>query len=138
MLGRMGAYILTRAAGKAVDTVERHVIWGGIGGLLLTAAFVFLMTASFVWLQNEIGRQAAALALAGACVVLGLISFKIPALMEWSQRQTAQHQSPVEEVKEAVEEEAQAAVDVLGPMRVAASAFLLGFGAARQLKTRNR
>jgi hypothetical protein len=134
MLGRVGAYVMRRVAGRAVDAVERRVVWTGLGGVLLLAALVFGLASLFVWLQDELGSQSAALIVAAACAVSGLVLFQIPSLLDSLDRIPGENRDPVEEVVETVDEEAKAAVDYLGPLQVAASAFMLGYAAARQIK----
>jgi predicted membrane-bound spermidine synthase len=136
MLGRVGAYVVGRVAGRAADAVERQVVWGGLGGVLLLAALVFGLLFLFIWLQAEFGPQSAALIVAAICAVGGLIFMQIPSFLDSLERSQEENKDSVEEVVETVDEEAKAAVDYLGPLQVTASAFMLGYAAARQFKKR--
>jgi hypothetical protein len=136
MFGSVGEYVVRRVTGHAVNAVERQVVWGGLGGVLLVSALVFGLVSLFIWLQAEFGAQPAALIVAAICTVSGLLVFQVPSLLDRLERVHDEDKDPLENVVDTVDEETKAAVDYLGPLQVAASAFMLGYAAARQLKAR--
>ncbi|MGE0629800.1 MAG: hypothetical protein AB7O43_18500 [Hyphomicrobiaceae bacterium] len=136
MLGRLASYLIQRAAGSAVDSIERQVVWGGISGVLLIAALVFALVFIFMLLEQSIGAQYASLIIAGGCAVVGVIALQMPAIIAWAEKRESDRESEAEQFVEAVDEEAHAAVDYLGPLQLAASAFMLGYSAAHRIKSR--
>ena len=79
----------------------------------------------------------AAVILAAVCIVAGLVCLSMPQMLD----KMAAAAKPAEpatlaETSTVVHEEMTQAVDYFGAIRVVASAFLLGFGAAKQLKHR--
>lgn len=136
MLGQLFTYAASRAAGDAVDSVARRVLWGSVAVLLLLTAFVFLVLVVFWLLQSEYGAVEAATAIAVACAIAAAIAFSIPAIIEWARAPDDADQSAVAQTVDAVQDEARAAVDYFGAFQVVASAFVFGMGAARQLRRR--
>lgn len=137
MLGRLIAFIASRFASRAIDAVERRLVWSAIGGLLFAAACVFGLMFAFWVLQSEIGAQKAAGILAAGCLVLAIIGFWMPSILNWAERQaesTEDESTTAEEASEAVDEAAHAAVDYLGSLQVVASAFMVGLSAGRSMR----
>jgi hypothetical protein len=134
MLGKLVAFAAERVAGRAVDAMERRLVWGGLGAVLSLAALVFLLVAGFVFLQREIGTLPTATALAAICAILGLIGFAMPSFLGWLEQQAEREKDPVTQIADEVDKEAHAAVDYLGPLQVAVSAFMLGLSAARGIR----
>lgn len=136
MFGRLASYIVQRVASHAVDSIERQVVWGGVSGVLLLAALVFALAFIFMLLAQSIGAQYASLLIAGGCAVVGVIALQMPTIIDWAEKREVGQESETEQLVEAVEEEAHAAVDYLGPLQLAASAFMLGYSAAHRIKSR--
>jgi predicted membrane-bound spermidine synthase len=134
MFGNLVAFAAQRVAGRAVDAMERRLVWGGFGAVLSLAALVFLLVAGFVYLQREFGTLSTAAIMAGSCALLGLLGFSMPSVLNWLERQAERDKDPVSRIADEVDEEAHAAVDYLGPIQVAVSAFMLGLSAARGLR----
>lgn len=138
MLGRLVAFVAGRFASRAIDAVERRVVWSAIGGLLFAAACVFGLMFAFWVLQSEIGAQKAAGILAAGCLVLAIIGFWMPSILNWAERQAESTEdestTTAEEAGEAVDEAAHAAVDYLGSLQVVASAFMVGLSAGRSMR----
>ncbi|KUO60554.1 MAG: hypothetical protein APF80_02535 [Alphaproteobacteria bacterium BRH_c36] len=134
MIGKALTYTASRLASRAVDSVERRIVWGGIAGIFIIAAFIFALTASFVYLQYHYGTLQTALALTIACAALALIMSWMPTVLDRIEEYADDTGTPAEELAEAVDDEAKEAVDTFGPLQVATSAFMLGLSAARGLK----
>lgn len=137
MLGSALSYAATRLAGRAVDTVERKIFWGGLSGILMLAALVFSLTAIFVFLQAQFGVLQTAIALGAGCAVLSILLFWMPSFLTSVERYAEEEESPSEELAGAVDAEAREAVDTFGALQVATSAFMIGLSAARGLKRQN-
>lgn len=137
MFGKLIAFAARRVTARAVDTIERQVVWGLIGGALLAAAGVFLLVFLYWLISQQLGPLAAAVILAAVCAVAGFIAFRMPAAIEEMQHDEHEDQSTPEQIAETVDEEAHAAVDYMGPLQVVASAFLLGMSAARTVRSRS-
>ncbi|MBU1211208.1 MAG: hypothetical protein KJ587_08040 [Alphaproteobacteria bacterium] len=136
MIGKALTYTASRLASRAVDSVERKIVWGGIAGIFMIAAFIFGLTASFVYLQVHYGTLQAALILTIGCAALALAVSWMPSALDRIEDYADDTGTPAEELAEAVDDEAKEAVDTFGPLQVATSAFMLGLSAARGLKNR--
>lgn len=137
MLGKFVAFIASRLASRTIDAVERKIVWSAIGGLLFSAACVFGLMFAFWILQAEIGGQKAAGVLAAACLVLAIIGFWMPSILNWFERQverTQDENATAENMSEKVDEEAHAAADYFGALQIVASAFMAGLSAGRSLR----
>jgi hypothetical protein len=137
MIGNLIAFAVSRVATRTVNSLERKIIWSVIGGLFVAAALTFTLLSAFWGLQAYIGSLRAAGVLALASVLFGVIGFRMPLLLNWLGRQARSAEvaeSSVSEIAETIDEEAQAAVDVLGPVQVVASAFMVGVSAGRSMR----
>jgi cobalamin biosynthesis protein CobD/CbiB len=137
VFGKLIAFATRRVTARAVDAIERQVVWTLVGGALLSAAGVFLMISLFWLISSELGPLAAAVILAGVCAVSGLIAFRVPGTIEEIEHHHEDDEPTTEKIAETVDEEAHAAVDYMGPLQVVASAFLLGVTAARTVRARS-
>lgn len=141
MLGNLLTFGAARLAGRAVDSMERRIVWGGLSGFLMLAALTFGLIAGFIYLQSHYGTMQAALALMLACAVAGLLVSFVPAIitkLENRARANAQaNTTAAERLSETVDEQAHEAVDFLGPMQVAISAFMLGLNAGRGVRRKS-
>lgn len=137
MIGKALTYAASRLASRAVDSVERKIVWGGLSGIFMVAALIFGLTAVFIYLQSHYGTMQSAIALTVGCAALALVVSWMPSILNRVEDYAdADGDTPAEELADAVEEDAQRAVDLFGPLQVAASAFMLGLNAARSLKGR--
>jgi hypothetical protein len=60
--------------------LKRSIYAGAVGALFLTAAFVFLLLAIFLYLADAYGAPAAALIMAAGLVVIGVIALVIASI----------------------------------------------------------
>jgi hypothetical protein len=60
--------------------LKRSIYAGGVGALFLTAAFVFLLLAIFLYLADAYGAPAAALIMAAGLLVIGVIALVIASI----------------------------------------------------------
>lgn len=116
--------------GDVVESVERRLIWTALAAVLLVAGLVFVLTAAYVGLSSSIGSVYAALILAFACVAAGILGLYMPTVVEEVEDVMEEDQS----VAEQVDEKAHEAVDLMGPLQVATSAFMLGMTAGRKVR----
>jgi hypothetical protein len=126
-LGFLGA----RMAQRTVDAVERKIVWGGTGAVLVTTALVFLLIAAYQYLLPNIGAVASAGLLGLICGALGILAFFAPKMLSWLEKQSGQEE--IDPMK-AIHQEAHAAVDQFGPYKVGLTAFMLGLSAGRGVR----
>jgi hypothetical protein len=137
MFNNLILYAANRATQGAVDNVARKAAWGGFAVVMSLAGLVFGLIVAFWLLSERYNVATAGLILAGVCFVVAMVGFAMPSILE--RRDAAVPTSPTDNAKQAmaaVKVEASEAVDYFGPIRVVASAFMLGLGAARQIKRR--
>ena len=135
MLGSALTYTASRLASRAVDSVERKIVWSGISAILMIAALVFVLTATFLYLQTQFGTLNASLLLAGTCCALGVVFFWMPSILDNIEKY-ADDETTAEKLGDAIDQEAEEAVDTFGALQVGVSAFMLGLNAARSIKKR--
>jgi hypothetical protein len=139
MLSSLFSYAASRVAGDAVDGIARRAVWGSLAALLLLTGFFFALLIAFWVFEPEYGAIRVAAVIVAICVAGALSALAVPAILEWRKRrmtQTARSADPMVQTVAAVKDETEAAVDYFGAIQVVASAFMLGLGAARQLRTR--
>lgn len=138
MIGEVMAYAASRAAGGAAENISRRAAWFAAGGAIFVLGLVFAVLAAFWALQPHYGPIQSAAMIAGASLLAALVCFAVPAMVQAGQKSRAKANaetvSPVAETIDAVKVEAAEAVDYFGPAKVMASAFMLGLGAAKQLR----
>lgn len=137
MIGNALTYAASRLASRAVDSVERKIVWGGVSGIFIIAALIFGLTASFVYLQAQYGTMQSAIAMMIACAALALVVSWMPTILNKVEKYAEADETPGEQLVDAVDEEAREAVDFFGPLQVTVSAFMLGLNAGRGLKQRS-
>ena len=130
-MGTAVGYLGKRMAQRTVNAVERKVVWGGTGAVLATIAVVFVLIAAYESLLPVLGPVGGAAALAAVCAVLGALAFFTPQILNWLER-TFREQEP--KPMEVIHQEAHAAVDQFGPLRVGITAFMFGLTAGRTLR----
>ena len=137
MLGNLFLYAANRATYGGVGNVARKVTWSALAIALLLAGAVLSLVVAFIALDASVGAESAAVILAAACVVAGLVCLSMPHVLDKMDAAVKPAEIPtLVETSAVVHDEMTQAVDYFGALRVVASAFLLGFGAAKQLKQR--
>jgi hypothetical protein len=138
MISEVVAYAASRATSGAVENISRRAGWFALGGVVLLFGMFFAVLAAFWIIEPYYGMVQSAALVASACLVLGLLCFVIPGMVQAIQLRRAKQKiadgPPVNETLEAVNVEAAEAVDYFGPLRVMATAFMLGMSAAKQLR----
>jgi hypothetical protein len=138
MIGDVLAYAANRATSGAVESISKRAVWFVAGGLVLLLGCFFAVLAAFWTLEPLYGPIQSAGFIAGACLILALVCFVVPAVSQYFQKRrariAAKTADPVAETIKAVNVETTEAVDYFGPLQVVASAFTLGMGVARQIK----
>lgn len=124
------ADVASLLTGRKLEMIERRVIWYSVAILMFTIAFIIASIWAFELLASEFGLVNAGIIMIALFLALGAISVMMPTLLPEPEP------SQTEQVVEVVEEEAQAVADALGPIQLAASAFLLGLGAGRRVRGR--
>lgn len=131
MITNVVGYLGTRVAKRAVDSLERKIVWGATGAVLCTVALVFLMMAAYLYLSPWLGPVWSAGLLALVSAVLGVTAFFAPSILSWLETQAHPEEN---RAMGAIDEEAHAAVDYFGPLQVGLSAFMLGLNAGRSVR----
>lgn len=134
MIGEAVLYAASRATHSAVENVSRRVTWTAIAGVFLLAAMVLAIIAAYLLAEPRIGALQAIALIAGACVLIALVSMSVPRMIEKAEARRRDKGSAVATAAAAVDAEAKQAVDYFGAMQVVGTAFLFGLGAARRLK----
>ena len=134
MIGDAVLYAASRATHSAMDSVSRRMTWMAVAGVFLTAAMVLAIIAAYMVAEPRFGALQAIGIIAGGCVLAGLISLSVPAIIEKVEARRRNKSSPMSTAVSAVDEEAKQAVDYFGAMQVVGTAFLFGLGAARRLR----
>jgi hypothetical protein len=134
MIGDAVLYAASRATHSAIDSVSRRMTWMAVAGVFLTAAMVLAIIAAYMVAEPRFGSLTAIGMIAGACVLAGLISLSVPAMIDKIEASRRSKSSAVSTAAAAVDEEAKQAVDYFGAMQVVGTAFLFGLGAARRLR----
>jgi hypothetical protein len=137
MLGQATLYALKRLTTNAIEHVSREAIWGAIAATLLVSAFVFALVAAYLLIQPIVGSAGAAALVGAGCAVMGVICFFMPTLIEAMKRKRHEELPPGVTALTIAKDEAKAAVDFFGPLRLVGSAFTLGLGLGRRLKHRH-
>ncbi len=134
MIGDMVLYAANRATQGAVGNMARRASWGGVAIFLLLVGVVFALSVLFRILTERYDAIVAGTAIASVSIVLGLVCLAMPRVLDWLESRAKKPADPVADTVASVKVEVAEAVDYFGPIRVVASAFMLGLGAARSLK----
>ncbi len=139
MIGDFVRYAANRATHGVVEDITRKATWGGLAVVMLLVGSVFAILMIFWWLETYFGAIAAGGIIAAVCIAAGIVFMMMPKIIERAEeKQKALEQgalSPSGEVVTAVNQEMSEAVDYFGPIRVVGTAFVLGFGIARRIKS---
>ena len=134
MIGDMVRYAVHRALGGAIETAMRKAFWIGIAIFLIIVGAVFSLIVAFWLLYTHLGVTVAASAIAIGGFVLGLACLMVPRLSERTDTESKEADLVAETIA-SVRDEASAAVDYFGPIRVLGSAFLLGLSIAKKFRS---
>jgi hypothetical protein len=134
MIGDAVLYAASRATHSAIENVSRRVTWMAVAAVFLIAAMVLALIAAYLVAEPRFGALQAIGIIAGGCVLAGLISMSVPAIIEKVEARRRRKSSPMATAVAAVDQEAKEAVDYFGAMQVVGTAFLFGLGAARRLR----
>ena len=136
MLGQATAYALKQLTSDAVEHVSREFVWGSIAVALALCGFVFALIAGYWLAQPLVGSTKAAALIAAGCGLVAVVCFFMPKIIEsmrWSEPELPPGVTPLT----VAADEAKAAVDFFGPLRLVSSAFAFGLGLGRRLKRRS-
>jgi hypothetical protein len=138
MISEVVGYAASRATSGALESISRRAVWFVAGGVVLLFGLVFAVLAAFWLIEPFYGPVQAAILVASACLVAALACFVVPSVVQFVQRKREKDKlasgPAVNETLEAVTAEAAEAVDYFGPLKVMATAFMFGMGAAKQLR----
>ena len=134
MIGDLFLYAANRATSGAVEGVARKASWGGFAIFMLLSGTVFGLFVCFWMLEAMYGAPMAGGIIAAACFAVGLVCLMMPKLLDWSERKSTPVATPSAQTVASVQAEVGEAVDYFGPIRVLATAFMLGFGIAKRIK----
>lgn len=134
MIADAASYVTSRIAEGAAESIGPKLAWGAGVLLLAIAALVFGFSAAHSYLSAIYGSLDAALAIAGACLVLLIFLIVVPWVFGRARRATAVSLKYDQSALEAVDEEAKDVIDYFGAAKVMATAFMFGFSAARRIK----
>ena len=138
MVGNIAMYFANRATQGAVGSLTRWASWGVAAGFFGVVAGVFAAISLYQALVPVYGSVTAAGAIAGGSLLLALVTFAVPAFLDFVERRAAARAraqvGPIATTIETVSTETAAAVDYFGPLQVVASAFLVGMRTGTQLR----
>jgi hypothetical protein len=134
MFGDLIRYAANRAVGGAVDSAARQATWGAAAIFLIGVGTVFSLIVVFWLLEAYYSATTAGLTIAALCFVVAGGLLMMPRLLNWMESKSKHEGDPVAETAAVVQEEVEEAVDYFGPIRVVASALMLGVGIARTIK----
>jgi ABC-type transport system involved in multi-copper enzyme maturation permease subunit len=134
MIGDMMLYAANRATQGAVENVARKASWGGFAVFLLLVGTIFSIFVAYWWLESRSSAIAAGSIIAAACFVVGIVCLSMPGILDRLEARAKKPADPIIDTVNAVKVEVTEAVDYFGPIRVVASAFMLGLGIARSVK----
>lgn len=134
MLGDAVLYAASRATSSAIENVTRKVTWTAVAAVLLLCALVVGLMLAYGLLEPRFGELNALGAIAGGCLLIGLLCLVMPTLIERIENLRKERKTAIAATVDVVDEEAREAVDHFGALQVVGTAFLFGLGAARRLK----
>lgn len=136
MIGDAVLYAANRATSSALEGFSRQASWIGAAIILMIVGLVFGLICVFWILAPEFGSLQAGAMIAAGCFAAGLIFLWVPNVIAWLNRPGKEPEPSLTATVNAVQEEAKEAVDYFGAMQVMTTAFMLGLGAARRVKSR--
>jgi ABC-type uncharacterized transport system permease subunit len=127
-------YAANRATHGAVENVARKASWGGFAVFMLLVGTIFSLIVAFWWLDSRYNAIVAGAIIAVGCFIVGTLCLLMPGILDRLEARAKKPADPVVDTVNAVKVEVTEAVDYFGPIRVVASAFMLGLGIARSVK----
>ena len=134
MIGEAVLYAASRATSSAIDNVARKVTWMAIAVVFILAALIVGLMLVYALIEPHLGPVNALAAIAGGCVIVGLVCLVMPTLIERIEKLREERKSALVTTADAIDTEAREAVDHFGALQVVGSAFLFGLAAARRIK----
>jgi hypothetical protein len=134
MIGDAVLYAASRATHSALENVSRRVTWMAASAVFLIATMVLAVIAAYMLAEPKFGALPAIGMIAGVCLLAGLFSMSVPAIIDKIEASRRSKSSAMSTAAATVDEEAKQAVDYFGAMQVVGTAFLFGLGAARRLR----
>jgi ElaB/YqjD/DUF883 family membrane-anchored ribosome-binding protein len=136
MIGALARYAANRAVHNVADNMVRRVTWSAIAAVLGLIGVIFALIVGFWLLEEQVGEIWAGVIIAGACFAAAAIAMAVPSMMERAEKPADQASNAMAETVQAVKQEAQEAVDYIGPIRLVGSAFAVGLGMGRRVNSR--
>ena len=112
--------------------LKRSIYAGAVGALFLTAAFVFLLIAIFLYLADAYGAPAAALIMAAGLLVIGVIALVIASIRTRKRDLSAEIQAIASEQVGQVQQFAPSRPGLSTLMKIMGVAFAVGLFAGRK------
>ena len=112
--------------------LKRSIYAGAVGALFLTAAFVFLLIAIFLYLAEAYGAPAAALIMAAGLLVIGVIALVIASIKTRKRDLQAEIQAVAAEQMDQVKQLAPGRPDTPTLLKIMGFAFAIGLIAGRR------
>ncbi|HUH00431.1 MAG TPA: phage holin family protein [Kofleriaceae bacterium] len=112
--------------------LKRSIYAGAVGAVFLTAAFVFLLIAIFLYLAEAYGAPAAALIMAAGLLVIGVIALVIASIKTRKRDLSADIQTIAAEQMEQAQQYAPSRLDLSTLIKIMGVAFAVGLVAGRK------
>jgi hypothetical protein len=112
--------------------LKRSIYAGAVGALFLTAAFVFLLIAIFLYLAEAYGAPAAALIMAASLLVIGVIALVIASIRTRKRDLGSDIQAIAAEQMEQARQFAPSRLDLSTLVKIMGVAFAVGLFAGRK------
>ena len=112
--------------------LKRSIYAGAVGAVFLTAAFVFLLIAIFLYLADAYGAPAAALIMAAGLLVIGVIAMVIASIRTRKRDLSADIQVIAAEQMEQAQQFAPSRLDLSTLIKIMGVAFAVGLFAGRK------
>lgn len=112
--------------------LKRSIYAGAVGALFLTAAFVFVLIAIFLYLAEAYGAPAAALIMAAGLLLIGVIALVIASIRTRKRDIGADIQVIASEQMEQARQFAPSRLDLSTLIKIMGVAFAVGLFAGRK------
>jgi hypothetical protein len=112
--------------------LKRSIYAGAVGALFLTAAFVFLLIAIFLYLAEAYGAPAAALIMTASLLVIGVIALVIASIRTRKRDLGSDIQAIAAEQMEQARQFAPSRLDLSTLVKIMGVAFAVGLFAGRK------
>ncbi|MFW6076604.1 MAG: hypothetical protein ACOC71_02530 [Hyphomicrobiales bacterium] len=112
--------------------LKRSIYAGAVGALFLTAAFVFVLIAIFLYLAEAYGAPAAALIMAAGLLVIGIIALVIASIRTRKRDLQADVQAIAAEQMEQMQQLSPGRPDMATLLKIMGVAFAIGLITGRR------